>query len=149
MDQNIKNYLIILLLFLLIDIPMITIINTDMYMKEFEKINNGPMNIGDNFFESNMFLGGSICYLLLTLGLYLFVIKPYSDNNPNKTYNNIYDYKDITIKAILFGFILYGFYNSTNVATINMYDTQVALIDTIWGSILCGIITIAFIYLTQ
>ena len=149
MNQNIKNYLIILLLFLFIDIPMIPIINTDMYMKEFEKINRGPMKFDDNFFESNMFNGASLSYLLLTLGLYLFVIKPYNDINPDKKYNSLYAYKDITIRAILFGFVLYGFYNATNIATINEYDTTVALLDTIWGSVLCGLVTIVYFYLTN
>lgn len=149
MNQDIKNYLIILLLFLFIDIPMITIINTDMYMKEFEKINRGPMKIDDDFFESNMFNGASLSYLLLTLGLYLFVIKPYSDNNSDKKYDNIQDYKEVTIKAVLFGLVLYGMYNSTNVATINEYDTHVALIDTLWGSALCGVVTMAYFYLTN
>ena len=139
---NFKNYLVILLLFVLIDIPMISMINTDMYMKQFNKINGGPMNVGNRMYISTI-----ITYLLLALGLYLFVIKPYNLKNPNKKYNNFCDYTDVVIKAILFGLVVYGVYDMTNLATINSYDTYVAIVDTVWGGALCGIITSVYFYL--
>lgn len=140
-SADIKNYLVILLLFVLIDIPMITMINTDMYMNQFKIINDGPMNI-----NNRMYISTIITYLLLALGLYLFVIMPYNMKNPNKKYNNFCDYTDVVIKAILFGLVVYGVYDMTNLATINSYDTSIAVVDTIWGASLCGIITSVYFY---
>ena len=142
-STDFKNYLVILLLFVLIDIPMITMINSDIYKNQFNKINGGPMNVGNRMYISTI-----VTYLLLALGLYLFVIKPYKLENPNKKYNNFNDYTAVVIKAILFGLVVFGVYDMTNLATINIYDTYLAIVDTIWGATLCGIITSLYFYLT-
>jgi uncharacterized membrane protein len=140
MNQDIKNYLVILLLFVLIDIPMITIVNTNMYMNQFKLINGGPMNIGNKMYISTI-----VTYLLLAFGLYLFVIMPYNKEIPT-SFNLLY-YTDVIIKAILFGLVVFGVYDMTNLATINMYDNYVAIADTIWGGALCGIVTTVYFYL--
>jgi len=86
MNSDIKNYLIILFLFLLIDVPMLLFINTDMYMEQLRRINNGPMNIGEN-----TIVGTIITYILLGFGLYYFVL---SCNPKNDS---------VVIKGMLFG----------------------------------------------
>ena len=121
---------------------MITMINSDIYMKQFNIINGGPMNVGNRMYISTI-----VTYLLLALGLYMFVIKPYNMKNPNKQYNNFSDYTDVIINAILFGLVVFGIYDMTNLATINIYDTNVAILDTVWGATLCGIITSLYFYL--
>lgn len=134
MYNNIYNYFIVLVLFLVIDIPVIMKLNYNMYNKLFIRINNAEMNPD--------YLGAIMAYVLLALGLYLFVIKPHLDNE-NENKNNIF------IMGCIFGLVIYGIYNGTNLATINNYGRYEAMIDTTWGTILCGIISTLFIYLKK
>ena len=128
MNCDIKNYLIILILLLLIDLPMLFLINTDMYMEQFRKINNGPMNIG-----TNTLIGSIVTYILLAVGLHMFVIKPSDKENVC--------IKTATMKGALFGLVVYGVYDYTNLATINEYGFYEAFVDTLWGTVLFALIT--------
>ena len=38
------------------------------------------------------------------------------------------------------GFVIYGIYNSTNMAIFSNYNIQMAVVDTIWGTVLFGIL---------
>ena len=131
MDCDIKNYLIILILILVIDLPMLLLINTDMYKKQLYKINNGPVNIG-----KNTLIGSVVTYILLATGLYFLIIKDQPANNKCPKTN--------AIRGAIYGLIVYGVYNYTNLATINEYGNYEALVDTIWGTTLCG--GVAYLY---
>jgi uncharacterized membrane protein len=114
MDQ--KEYIKILIILLIIDIPMISYINKKMYFSMFNKINNGQNMIINN----NKIISAIIAYLLLAYALYYFIIKK------NLTKND----------AFILGIIIYGIYNTTNYFTINNYSIEVAIKDTLWGGIL-------------
>lgn len=120
------NFFIVLVVYLVLDLPMILLINKDMYKNLFESINNGA--IVDS---TNIIIGGIVAYLLLAYGLYIFAIK-------NKSIFN----------GALFGLVVYGVYNFTNLAVIAKYDLIPSVIDTVWGTILCSMITyIVLVYL--
>ena len=88
------------------------------------------MNIGEN-----TIVGTIITYILLGFGLYYFVL---SCNPKNDT---------VVIKGMLFGLVVYGVYDYTNLATINEYGSFEALVDTMWGTILCGLVSYTYINL--
>ena len=117
-----NNFIIILLLILVIDLPVITTINYDMYKNQFERINNSGFIINNEFYLSCI-----IAYLLVAFSLYYFVLQR---NNNNKL-----------LDAFLLGIVIYGIYNSTNKATINKWSINESIIDTLWGGILFTIIT--------
>jgi uncharacterized membrane protein len=117
--NDIKILLIILVIFLVIDIPMITYINGKMYQIQFNRINNGPMNV-----NLRTYISAGICYLLLVLGIYHFAVKQ----------NSI-------LNGAILGLVIYGIYNTTNLATINNYGIKESIVDTVWGTILCTLIT--------
>ena len=120
------NFFIVLVVFLVLDLPMITYINKDMYKKLFDNINNGAT--ADS---TNIIIGAIVAYLLLAYGLYIFAIK-------NKSIFN----------GALFGLVVYGVYNFTNLAVIAKYGLIQSIIDTVWGTILCSMITyIVLLYL--
>ena len=52
----------------------------------------------------------------------------------------------IAKSGALFGFIVYGIYNGTNKATIAEFGMKEAIIDTLWGSILCALISVLTVY---
>ena len=63
-----------------------------------------------------------IVYIILITGLYYFVI------GPNKTAK----------EGAFFGLVVYGIFDFTNHAILDNYSLPLAIMDTIWGSILCG-----------
>lgn len=124
--EELFNFFIVLVVFLVLDLPMILLINKDMYKNLFESINNGAI-VDSN----NIIIGAIVAYLLLAYGLYIFAIK-------NKSIFN----------GALFGLVVYGVYNFTNLAVIAKYGLIPSVIDTVWGTILCSMITyIVLVYL--
>ncbi len=71
-----------------------------MYSDAFLKINNGNISTG-----SSGIISAIICYLLLTFGIYYFIVSP--------EINNITSYNKTFIKAFLLGLVVYGVYNTT------------------------------------
>ncbi len=123
---DMKYILCILVLILLLDYVMLMLINKKMYLDAFSVINNGPIII-----NNRTWIAGSITYLLLALIIYFFIIK----QKLNITY------------AIILGFLVYGIYNGTNLATINLYNTKIAILDSLWGGLLFVIVTFISRYL--
>ena len=134
MNQEIKSIIIILFLFIIIDIPMITKINYDMYSKQFLRINNGKY-----VKDKDMYISAIIAYICLVFGIYYFVVK----DNVNKSFS------DIGKIGALFGFVVYGIYNGTNKATIAEFGFTEAIKDTIWGTIVCSLISMLTVYLIK
>ena len=100
-----------------------------MYQTQLNRINK------DSKPGSNKLIAGIICYLLLALAIYIFIILPEKEKTIKSS--NL----DILKKGMILGFIIYGVYNSTNRATINEYGTMESIVDTVWGSILIGLIS--------
>ncbi len=75
------------------------------------------------------FFPALICYAFLIFGLNYFILRshrPVSD-------------------AFLLGLVIYGVYDSTNLAIFKKWDWKIALMDGIWGGILFALTT-AIIY---
>ena len=124
-----KYIILILVLFVVIDLPMIANINKDMYQKQFNRINNGPMET-----NTTTLFSAVICYFLLAFGTYYFIVKPGLDKNSNNF--------EILTNGMLLGLIIYGVYNSTNKTTINKFGINESIIDTLWGTTLSGIVAV-------
>jgi uncharacterized membrane protein len=121
---EIITFIKIFLIFLIIDIPVITYLNKDMYNSQFFRI-QGPLKIE----STRLYLSGFIAYLLLTFAIYHFAIKQKS-----------------ILNAFYLGLCIYGIYNMTNLATINKWGVREAILDTLWGTSL--LVGITWIYLT-
>ncbi len=127
--NHILNIIILLFIIVIIDIPMVGLINNQMYKLHFYRINNSELKIN--------WLYAILAYITLAIGLYTFVIYPSIKYKYNIT-------KSILLGALL-GFVIYGLYNFTNKATIKKYGTYETLIDTMWGIIAFTIFTYIFI----
>jgi uncharacterized membrane protein len=66
------------------------------------------------------FLATLLCYILLIFGLNYFIIKP------NRSVQD----------AFLLGIIIYGVFETTNMALFSKWSWLSVLIDTLWGGIL-------------
>lgn len=81
-----------------------------------------------------------ITYILLTYGLYMYVYK-----NINKN-----DWKnDTLVKGFIFGIVIYGVFDFTNLAIFSNYPFNTAIIDTLWGGLLMAITTNFVYYLFE
>ena len=111
-----KNILLIFIILILIDLIWLYLIK-DKYSEQIFKIQNEEMTV--NYYSA------LIVYVLLAIGLYYFTK----------------DETNIMMKvrnASLFGLISYGVYDFTNGAIFKNWDFKLGVMDTIWGSILCG-----------
>lgn len=69
--------------------------------------------------------GAIMVYLLITIGLYYFIIK--ENRSP--------------YEAALLGIVIYGVFDFTNYAIFKNYNIYIGIIDTLWGGILCALTT--------
>ena len=116
--QEFKIFSLVLAIFLVIDLPMILYINRDMYEITFKKINKKKNPKG-----LRVYISAVIAYMLLAFGIYYFSVKQHNSFN-----------------GLILGLVIYGVYNYTNYATIRKYSLNQTLIDTAWGTVLCGIV---------
>ena len=71
------------------------------------------------------FIPAILCYLFLVIGLNYFILQPHRT----------------ILEAFLLGFIIYGVFDSTNLAIFKNYEWNVAIMDTVWGGILFALTT--------
>jgi uncharacterized membrane protein len=73
-------------------------------------------------------VGAILCYILLVGGLYYFIIKD----------------KRSILDAFLLGIVVYGVYETTNMAIIKKWKYQTVITDIVWGGILFASTTYIF-----
>ena len=69
------------------------------------------------------------CYLFLIFGLNYFILR---------SHRSIFE-------AFLFGLVIYGVYDMTNLATFKKWKWNLAIMDTLWGGVLMALTT-AIVY---
>ncbi len=70
-------------------------------------------------------LGAVLCYLLLVIGLYYFIVR---EHRP------VFD-------AFLLGLVIYGVYETTSYALLKKWKWNIVLMDTLWGGVLFALTT--------
>ena len=71
------------------------------------------------------YLASILCYIFLITGINYFIIKP----------------KRSIQDAFLLGLIIYGVYETTNMALFTKWSWITVIIDTLWGGVLFGLTT--------
>ena len=129
-----NSIIILFVLLMLVDIPMVRYLYQTTYSGMFAKINSGT-----NTSTTRLYTAGVIVYLLMAIGLYVFVISSSTDLSFMYT----------ILKGALLGVILFGVYDLTNVATIPAFGIKEAAIDTVWGGTLFAIVTALYLCLSS
>lgn len=120
-------YLYILSLFLILDAAWFYFYSYKrVYKPQLDSINNNS-----NFKIRK--ISAIITYIILSLGLFLFL---YFCKRTSKERIFIKNF----LLGFLFGLVVYGTYNGTNYSTIEKYTLKTTITDTIWGSVLCGLV---------
>ena len=113
---NLKIFLSVLFLFLLIDLPMILFINKGMYRDLFKGINglSSPKT-------EKVIVSAIGAYVLMALAITMLAS----------------DWKS----GMILGLVIYGIYDFTNSATITRFGMKEALIDMTWGTLLFAVVS--------
>ena len=107
----IKKYLLTGIIILALDSVYLNLTKT-LFSKQIKLVQKEP-------FKLNIY-SAILCYILLTLGIYYFVIE-----------------KKISYKEAFFlGFIIYGIFDTTTMSIFKDWNPLLALLDTCWGGIL-------------
>jgi uncharacterized membrane protein len=84
----------------------------DYFNNQIKRVQGTPINMN--------FLGAALCYILLIISINYFIIKP----------------RRSVSDAFLLGIIIYGVYETTNLALLKDWSILTVIIDTLWGGIL-------------
>jgi uncharacterized membrane protein len=123
------NIIYIAIIMLVIDSIYLTLIK-GFFNKQIKTIQGSDIKLN--------YLGAVICYPIMIFGLYYFIIK----NKKNYKNNN-----KMIIDAVILGWVIYGVYESTNLAVFKKWDLKTVLVDGIWGGILFGLTTYIYLYI--
>ena len=116
-NQQISKILITAIIFVAIDAIYLNMIKD--YFSNQIKLVQG-FNIKMNY------LATVICYIFLVFGINYFIIKPK---------RSIYD-------AFVLGIVIYGVFETTNMALFSKWSWTTVIIDTLWGGVLFGLTTL-------
>lgn len=117
-----KQILLLSVIILLVDILWLTYGVNKLWQENVQAVQKSPMVIRKHY--------ALLSYILIILGIWYFVLQ-----NINKETS----VKQILLSSFLFGFILYGVFDFTNLAIFKDFQLKTALIDMVWGGILTSI----------
>lgn len=97
-------------------------------------------NIGDLLREDVILFPAALFYLIYPLGITILVVLPLLKKGLFKT---------IFLKGFVLGFVAYGTYNLTNMATLQGWSASVVIVDMIWGGVLTGVSSLLGTYIVR
>lgn len=130
-----KVYLATLPIFFAIDFLWLGIITSGFYKSELGIL----ARLEGNSLKPVIWAAG-IVYLLIPLGILLFVVPRTSSSTP---------WLSAFLWGFLYGVILYGIYDMTNYSLINKWPLRMSMVDIMWGGIICSITTVIMSFLDR
>lgn len=120
-------YVLTAIVFFAIDMVWLTVIAFEWYQKY----------LGHLLGEVNQVVAG-IFYTIYIGGIMIFAIMPALEKK-SLSYAMVF--------GSLFGFYTYTTYDLTNLATLKDWPLRIVVIDIIWGTFLCGVVSVAGYYI--
>ena len=99
------------IVFIILDFVYLNVIK-GYFDNQIKSVQGSPIKIN--------YLGAALCYILLIVGINYFIIKP----------------RKSVSDAFLLGIIIYGVYETTNLALFKNWSIFTVIIDTLWGGLL-------------
>ena len=97
-------------------------------------------NIGDLLREDVILLPAALFYIIYPLGVTILVVLPSLKKGLSKA---------IFFNGFVLGFVAYGTYNLTNMATLQGWSASVVVVDMIWGGVLTGASAVLGTYIAR
>jgi len=124
MKQFAIAYVASLMTFLVIDAVWLGLVAKDFYANQL-----GPL-----MREDVLFVPAGIFYLFYSAGIVLLAVRP---SQPDLSLFNIAFYGAVV------GFIAYGTYDVTNLATLKSWPPLMSVVDLLWGTAISSVVAIA------
>lgn len=118
-----KLYILTIPIFFLIDLLWLGVVAKNLYQKNLSHLLSPAVNWPAAF----------LFYFIYIAGILIFAVKPGLDEQ---------SLTKAMIWAALFGFFTYATYDLTNLATLRDWPIKVVVIDIIWGTVLCTLVSI-------
>jgi len=130
MTGYITAYVIATLLFLAIDAIWLGIVAKNFYASQ----------MGDLMAENIRFGVAAAFYAVFTIGIVVFAVKPAIDAD---------NFRLALGYGALFGFLAYGTYDFTNMATIRDWPVLMSVVDIVWGTTITAFTSVATYFALQ
>lgn len=133
MIQILKLFLSTLIFCFVVDMVWLGFIAKNLYDKE----------IGSLLRKSNDILtpnwpAAVMVYLAIVIGVIAFVLPKSQDQ-----------YLNVVAYGALFGFVLYGVYDFTNLSILRDWSLKITIIDVCWGMLLCSLTSTFSFYMNK
>lgn len=128
------KYIIVIILLVVLDIIWLSV-NANQYSKMIKSIQNKEIKLNITY--------ALFTYVLMIASI-IFINIPFIESKIKKTDSKTEIIKKSLLYSGLLGLCIYGIYNGTNLATLENYDINVALKDTLWGVIIYTIVTTTY-----
>lgn len=126
--QSLKVFAIVLPVFLLLDLVWLGVIMKGFYSQEL-----GDLARRQGLALAPRWGAAILVYLLIPGGLVLFVRPLVGDSAP---------LWQALAWGALFGLVLYGVYDLTNLAVLDKWTMRMTVADIVWGCTLCGLLSV-------
>jgi uncharacterized membrane protein len=128
------QYFLIVIILALVDLPYLYL-NRNIFQNVTRSIS------GKSF--TNRYYSALLVYLAIALGIVVLVL-------PNiRTNTNTTILSDVVIYGGIFGIVSYAIFDFTMHFMFDGWTLGIALMDTLWGGILCSISTLIIVYLCK
>jgi len=117
-------YIASLLTFLVVDAIWLGIVARQFY----------ALQLGDLMREKVWFMPAGLFYLCFAAGMVVLAVRP---SQPSLSLYMVAFYGAIV------GFIAYGTYDATNLATLKNWPLKMSIVDLVWGTCLSAIVAVA------
>jgi len=117
-----KLYGVALVTFFVIDLVWLGVVARGFYQNEMGHLMRANVN----------WPAAIVFYLIFVSGIVLFVVGPAVERG---------SFGQAVLLGALFGLVTYAAYDLTNLATLEGFPLKVAVVDMIWGMVLCGSIS--------
>ena len=127
------KFLLTTILTFIVDIPYLYV-NYNFFKKKTMEISGKP-------YPNNRMYSAVLVYIAIALGLIVFVV-PKIDTSKTLSVR----IEDSFIYGGLFGLVSYSIFDFTNHVMFEGWDIYVAVMDAIWGGLLCAIVSFIISY---
>ncbi len=117
-----KLYAVALVTFFVIDLVWLGVVARGFYQTQMGHLMRANVN----------WAAAVVFYLIFVSGIVLFVVGPAVDKQ---------SFGQALLFGALFGLVTYAAYDLTNLATLEGFPLKVAVVDMVWGMVLCGSIS--------
>lgn len=124
MWTQLKVFMLLFVLFPVLDYLWIGKVMNGFYLSEL-----GALARREGGVFRPLFPAAGLVYLFLSIGVLAFVL------------SWVEDWQQALRWGALLGFVVYGVYDSTNMAILQNYTWRMTVVDIGWGTVLCGTVS--------